>query len=145
MTSSIKYESNLRCTATHLQSGTVIETDAPTDNKGKGEKFSPTDLLCTSLGTCIITTIAIKARDLNIDVSDSDLEVTKYMVSDPRRVGQIDVNVKFLTSLSINENDKAILERTGNNCPVAKSIHPDIKVNIAYEWPLNEPGITTHL
>ena len=134
MTASIIYQGDLRCKATHLQSGTVIETDAPTDNRGKGEKFSPTDLLCVSLGTCIITTIAIKARDMDIDVKSTSLEVTKHMLSEPRRVGGADVIVKFLTSHSIDENDRIILERTGNNCPVAKSIHPDIKVNIEYQW-----------
>jgi uncharacterized OsmC-like protein len=134
MTASIKYEGELRCIATHLQSGTIIETDAPTDNRGKGERFSPTDLLCVSLGTCIITTIAIKANDLNIDVKDTAIEVAKHMLSDPRRVGEIDVNIKFLTTLSIQQNDKIMLERAGNNCPVAKSIHTDIKVNIVYEW-----------
>jgi len=74
MTSSIIYHGDLRCQATHLQSGTIIESDAPTDNHGKGEKFSPTDLLCVSLGTCIITTIAIKAADLNIDVKGTTIE-----------------------------------------------------------------------
>ena len=134
MTASIIYQGDLRCQATHLQSGTVIESDAPTDNRGKGEKFSPTDLLCVSLGTCIITTIALKARDLNIEVKDTAIEVTKHMLNDPRRVGQIDVIVKFPQSLSIDERDKTVLERIGNNCPVAKSIHPDIKANITYKW-----------
>lgn len=143
MTASIIYEGNLRCNATHLQSGTVIETDAPTDNRGKGEKFSPTDLLCVSLGTCIITTIALKARDLGIDVSDTALRVTKYMLGNPRRVGRVDVQVKFLTTLSINSDNKTILEKTGNNCPVAKSIHPDIEVNIVYEWGATESAEET--
>ena len=134
MTASIIYQGDLRCQATHLQSGTLIESDAPSDNRGKGEKFSPTDLLCVSLGTCIITTLAIKAKDLNIDVKDTDIEVTKHMLNDPRRVGQVDVNVKFPQSIIIEEKDKVVLERTGNNCPVAKSIHPDIKLNITYEW-----------
>lgn len=134
MTASIIYKGDLRCEATHLQSGTVIETDAPTDNRGRGEKFSPTDLLCVSLGTCIITTIAIKARDINIEVKDTTIEVTKHMLSDPRRVGQIDVNVKFLTTSSVSEADKMFLQKIGDNCPVAKSIHPDIKVNIDYKW-----------
>ena len=134
MTASIIYQGDLRCQATHLQSGTIIESDAPTDNHGKGEKFSPTDLLCVSLGTCIITTIAIKSKDLDIDVKNTTIEVTKHMLNDPRRVGQIDVNVKFSGSFFIDEKVKIILEKTGNNCPVAKSIHPDIKVNIAYEW-----------
>src|SRR5436190_13528007 len=100
MTASIIYQGDLRCTATHVQSGTMIESDAPTDNHGKGEKFSPTDLLCVSLGTCLITTIAIKANELSIDVKDTVIEVTKHMLNDPRRVGQIDVNVKFSQSLS---------------------------------------------
>lgn len=134
MTASIIYQGDLRCTATHLQSGTIIETDAPTDNRGKGEKFSPTDLLCVSLGTCIITTLAIKARDMGIDVKDTGIEVTKHMLNNPRRVGRIEVNVKFLTNVSVEEKDKIILETTGNNCPVAKSIHADIEVNIIYEW-----------
>jgi len=134
MTASIIYQGDLRCQATHLQSGTVIESDAPTDNRGKGEKFSPTDLLCVSLGTCIITTIALKARDLSVDVKDTTIEVTKHMLNDPRRVGAIDVIVKFSQSLVIDEKDKIVLERTGNNCPVAKSIHPDIKTNIVYQW-----------
>ena len=134
MTASILYQGDLRCGATHLQSDTVIESDAPTDNHGKGEKFSPTDLLCVSLGTCIITTIAIKAADLNIDVKGTTIEVTKHMLNDPRRVGQVDVNVKFPGLFTVDEKDKVVLEKTGNNCPVAKSIHPDIKVNIDYEW-----------
>jgi len=134
MTASILYQGDLRCGATHLQSGTMIESDAPTDNRGKGEKFSPTDLLCVSLGTCIITTIALKARELSLEVKDTIIEVTKHMLNDPRRVGQVDVIVKFPQSLSIEEKDKIVLERTGNNCPVAKSIHPDIKANITYEW-----------
>ena len=134
MTASIFYEGKLRCRSTHLQSGTVIESDAPTDNHGKGEKFSPTDLLCVSLGTCIITTIAIKATDLNIDLKYTTIEVTKHMLNDPRRVGQVDVNVKFPGLFTVDEKDKVVLEKTGNNCPVAKSIHPDIKVNIDYEW-----------
>ena len=134
MTASIIYQDDLRCEATHLQSGSMIESDAPTDNHGKGEKFSPTDLLCVSLGTCLITTIAIKANELSIDVKDTAIEVTKHMLNDPRRVGRIDVNVKFSQSFSIEEKDKTILETTGNNCPVAKSIHPDIKVNIVYQW-----------
>lgn len=134
MTASIVYQGDLRCKATHVQSGTVIESDAPTDNHGKGEKFSPTDLLCVSLGTCIITTIAIKARDINIDVKNTAIEVTKFMLNDPRRVAQIDVNVKFPQSLTIEEKNKVFLERIGNNCPVAKSIHPDIKVDIVYKW-----------
>jgi uncharacterized OsmC-like protein len=133
MTASIIYQGDLRCSATHLQSGTVIETDAPTDNRGKGEKFSPTDSLCVSLGTCMITTMALKARDMNIELKDTKIEITKHMLKDPRRVGQIDVTL-HLPKLNLNEEEKATLETSGNNCPVAKSLHPDLKMNIQYNW-----------
>ena len=132
MTASIIYEGSLRCLSTHVQSGTIIETDAPTDNRGKGEKFSPTDLLCISLATCIITTMALKALEMEIDLSESTLLVTKHMLSDPRRVGQVDVSITFPGSLLLEEKDRLILERTGNTCPVARSLHPDVKLNIIY-------------
>ncbi len=133
MTASIVYQGDLRCKATHLQSGTEIETDAPTDNQGKGEKFSPTDTLCVSLATCIITTLALKARSLNLELKDTKMEVTKHMLKDPRRVGQIDVSI-FFPELEISEEQKLTLQETGNNCPVAKSLHPDLKLNIQYNW-----------
>lgn len=134
MTASVVYEGNLRCKAKHLQSGTIIETDAPTDNQGKGEKFSPTDTLCVALATCVVTTMAIKAKDINIDLADTDIEVTKHMLSDPRRVGQIDIILKFPESLNIEEKDKQYLEKIGNNCPVAKSLSNELKINIQYNW-----------
>jgi len=133
MTASIIYQGDLRCKATHLQSGTEIETDAPTDNQGKGEKFSPTDALCVSLATCIITTLAIKARSISLELSDTKMEVTKHMLKDPRRVGQIDV-VIFFPKLELNEEQKLTLQETGNNCPVAKSLNPDLIMNIQYNW-----------
>ncbi len=133
MTASIIYEGDLRCSATHLQSGSVVETDAPTDNHGKGEKFSPTDTLCVSLGTCLITTMALKARDMNIELKHTKIDITKHMLKDPRRVGQIDVTLHF-PPLNLNEEQRSILETTGNNCPVAKSLHPDLKTNIQYNW-----------
>lgn len=133
MTASIIYRGDLRCEAKHLQSGSVIETDAPTDNRGKGEKFSPTDMLCVSLATCLVTTMALKARELNIELKETNVEVTKHMLKDPRRVGQIDVTINFPV-LNLNAADKTTLENTGNNCPVAKSLHPDLKTNIVYNW-----------
>jgi putative redox protein len=134
MTATIIYKGELRCSAIHNQSGTVIETDAPTDNRGKGERFSPTDLLCVSLGTCIITTMGIKAVDMGIDLSGTTLEVQKHMLSDPRRVGKIDVLLKFPASLQLDEKNKTILQRAGDTCPVKKSIHPEIEANIMYDW-----------
>ena len=134
MTASIVYTGNLRCTAQHLQSGTVIESDAPTDNRGKGEKFSPTDLLCVSLATCMLTTMAIKAAELQVDITNAKAEVTKHMLSNPRRVGKIEVAVNLPANGT--ENDRKILEKTGDNCPVMKSIHPEIEVVISYNWNL---------
>ena len=134
MTASVVYKGNLRCECTHIQSGTVIETDAPTDNKGKGERFSPTDTLCLALATCMVTTMGIKANDMNIDLSNTSIAVTKHMLSEPRRIGKIDVILTFPATLQLDEKDRVILERIGNNCPVAKSLHPDLDVNIEYNW-----------
>jgi uncharacterized OsmC-like protein len=134
MTSSIVYKGNLRCEAEHLQSNSTIETDAPTDNRGKGERFSPTDLLCVSLATCMLTTMGIKANDMNIDMNNSKADVTKHMASDPRRVSKIEVSVSLPEI--INEKERLILERTGNNCPVAKSVHPNIELVLNYKWTL---------
>ena len=126
MTASIVYKGNLRCECTHLQSGTVIETDAPTDNRGKGERFSPTDTVCVALATCIITTMGIKAQDMNIELANTRIAVTKHMLSDPRRIGRIDVVLEFPAGLQLDEKDRLILERVGDNCPVIKSLHPDL-------------------
>jgi putative redox protein len=134
MTASIVYTGNLRCTARHIQSGTIIESDAPTDNRGKGEKFSPTDLLCVSLATCMLTTMAIKAGELQVDIINAKAEVTKHMLSDPRRVGKIEVALSLPGNGS--ENDRKILQETGDNCPVMKSIHPQIELVINYSWSL---------
>jgi putative redox protein len=132
MTASIIYKGNLRCEAEHLQSKTTIETDAPTDNRGKGERFSPTDLLCVSLATCMLTTMGIKAADMNINISNTRADVTKHMASDPRRVSKIEVTVTLPGNA--NEKERIILEKTGTNCPVAKSIHPEIVLVLNYQW-----------
>lgn len=134
MTASIVYKGHLRCECTHLQSGTVIETDAPTDNRGKGERFSPTDTLCVALATCVVTTMALKANDLNIDLAGTTIALTKHMLSDPRRIGKIDVILSFPATLQLEDKDRIILQRIGDNCPVAKSLHPDLQVNIEYKW-----------
>lgn len=134
MTSQIIYKGDLRTTATHLQSGTVIETDAPTDNQGKGERFSPTDLVATALGTCMITTMAINARTMNIELDGARVDVTKIMVSDPRRVGKIVAHMYMPAGLHVDEKTKAILERTARTCPVERSLHPDVALDIAFYW-----------
>lgn len=132
MTASIIYTGNLRCEAQHIQSKTQIETDAPTDNHGKGESFSPTDLLCASLATCMLTTMGIRANDLDVDITNAKAQVTKHMASNPRRVAKIEVAVSLPGNGS--DKNKLILESAGTNCPVAKSIHPDIELAIEYKW-----------
>jgi len=135
MIATILYEGNLRCNARHLQSGTSIETDAPTDNKGKGDRFSPTDLVCTALATCIITTMAIKTGTMGIELKGTSINVKKHMVTDPiRMIGAIDVEINFPKSLILEEKDQLILKRVGDNCPVTKSLHPDVKLNIQYNF-----------
>ncbi len=133
MTANIIYTGSLRCAATHLQSGSIIETDAPTDNRGKGERFSPTDLVCVALATCIVTTIAMKAIDMEINIDDTKIAVTKHMKNEPRRIGKIDVKIDF-SSNKVDEKTKTILERVGHTCPVHRSIHPDVEMNIEYVW-----------
>ena len=134
MTATVVYKGDLRCECTHLQSGTVTETDAPTDNRGKGERFSPTDTLCISLSTCMITTMGIKAADMKVDIKDSKLDITKHMLSDPRRIGKIEIILNMKTSQPLEEKDKKILQIVGDNCPVMKSLHPDLNVVTEYRW-----------
>lgn len=134
MTASIVYKGHLRCECTHLQSGTIIETDAPTDNRGKGERFSPTDTLCVALATCAVTTMALKANDMGIDLAGTSIAVTKHMLSEPRRIGKVEVELTLPASLQLEEKDRVILQRLGDNCPVAKSLHPDLDVQISYNW-----------
>ncbi|MDV2859278.1 OsmC family protein [Psychrobacter sp. CAM01] len=132
-TSKVTYQGDLRTTAIHLQSNNEIITDAPTDNQGKGEAFSPTDLLATSLASCMLTIIGIKARDMNVDLAGTTAEVTKVMAADPRRVSEIHVAITF--NKQLDEKTQKIFHNTALTCPVAKSIHPDImqKVTINFK------------
>lgn len=134
MTSQIIYKGDLRCEATHLQSGTEIETDAPTDNQGKGERFSPTDLVAAALGTCMITTMGIKARNMNIPLEGTRLEITKIMASDPRRIGKIIVHMYFPDTLKPDDKTREILERTARTCPVERTLHPDVELDMQFYW-----------
>jgi uncharacterized OsmC-like protein len=133
MTASIVYKGDLRCECTHIQSGTIIETDAPTDNRGKGERFSPTDTVCVALATCMITTMGIRAIDMQIDLSGAKLDVTKHMLSDPRRIGKIEVTL-HIPSAGVEQKDRLVLEKIGDNCPVMKSLHPDLEISTKYNW-----------
>src|SRR3954467_15358241 len=111
MTAKILYEGNLRTVATHLQSGTVIETDAPTDNQGKGERFSPTDLVATALGNCMMTIMGIKARDMQDNLVGTTMDITKIMAQNPRRIGEIKVAINFPADLNLDSRQREILER----------------------------------
>ncbi|WP_201607510.1 OsmC family protein [Psychrobacter okhotskensis] len=123
-TSKVTYQGDLRTTAIHLQSKDEIITDAPTDNQGKGEAFSPTDLLATSLASCMLTIIGIKARDMDIDIAGTMSEVTKVMAADPRRVSEVHVAITF--SQLLDDKTQKIFYNTALTCPVANSLHPDI-------------------
>ena len=133
MTSTVVYNGDLRTTCTHLKSGNSFETDAPIDNNGKGERFSPTDLLATSLATCMITVMGIKARTMGFDLNDVKIDVLKIMKADPRRVSGIELTFHIPDALKdIDEKTKTILKNTGNTCPVQFSIHPDVEVKV--DW-----------
>ncbi|MDR3713795.1 MAG: OsmC family protein [Puia sp.] len=134
MTSTVIYEGELRTVATHLQSGSVIETDAPLDNQGRAERFSPTDLVATALGSCMMTIMGIKARDMEVDLRGTKIEIQKTMKADPRRIGGIDLTFHFPESLKLSEKQQTIFERAAHTCPVIYSIHPDIVVQIIFNW-----------
>ena len=131
-TSKVTYLGDLRTSSIHLQSGSEIISDAPLDNNGKGEAFSPTDTVANGLASCRFTVMGIKAKDLEVDFYGSNAEVTKIMGIDPRRITEIHVTFNF----SINPDDKikTILERTAMTCPVFFSLHPEIKKEITFNW-----------
>lgn len=131
-TSKVTYLGNLRTSSIHLQSGSEIITDAPVDNNGKGEAFSPTDTVANGLATCMLTVMGIKARDLAVNFDGSTAEVIKIMGTEPRRITEI--HVVFTMNLVTDEKTKTILERTAMTCPVHFSLHPDIKREITFNW-----------
>lgn len=132
MTSKITYTGDLRTVSVHIQSGVEILSDAPKDNNGKGEAFSPTDALANALGTCMMTIMGIKARDLNVDLVGSNIEITKIMQSEPRKISKIVAVLNM--AVTADEKTKIILERAGMNCPVFLSLHPDIEKDITFNW-----------
>ena len=134
MTSTVIYDGDLRTVATHLQSGTVIQTDAPVDNQGKGGSFSPSDLVATALGSCMLTIMGMKARDMDVDLKGTKIEILKIMKQDPRRIGGINLTFHFPNGFRANEKQQTILERAAHTCPVIYSIHPDIELKIVFNW-----------
>ena len=130
------YLGSLRTQATHIQSGTTILTDAPADNMGKGEAFSPTDLMATSLGTCIITTMGIVAQRDGIELDGSNIAITKVMsTAAPRRIAKIEVVIDIQTNRELSTDECKKLERSAHTCPVALSLHLEIEQVIAINWP----------
>ncbi len=133
MTSKVIYKGELRTTCTHLPSGSSFDTDAPVDNYGKGERFSPTDLMATSLATCMVTVMGIKAHAMNIDLTGIKIDVEKIMIANPRRIGAINLTFHLPDSLStLDEKKKVIFINTANTCPVQLSLHPEISVKV--DW-----------
>ena len=134
ITSTVLYKGELRTEAIHLQSNTKIYTDAPKDNNGKGEAFSPTDLVATALASCMISIMGIVALKEGITPLDGAFaEVTKVMVADPRRISEIHIKMTFPKN-DFSEKEKKIYEHAALTCPVAKSLHPDIKQVIEFVW-----------
>ncbi len=136
MTATIKgqYKGNLRNEITHVKSKSTILIDAPVDNHGKGEAFSPTDLVCGALGACMMTLMGVTAQSHDIDIDGTTYEIKKTMASDPRRIGQIDLVFTF-PNREYTQKQQTMLWKAAETCPVAKSIHPDIIVNITMNFP----------
>ena len=132
MTSKVFYQGNLRTKCVHIKSGNEIITDAPVDNFGKGEAFSPTDTVATALASCMLTVMGIKANQLKIDFKNCNSEVEKIMSSNPRRISEIRVNINL--PLKISSEDKAIIIKAGDNCPIHNSLNPKLKRVIKYNW-----------
>jgi uncharacterized OsmC-like protein len=125
-TSRVIYLGDLRTEALHLKAGQIIFTDAPVDNQGKGEAFSPTDLLATSLGVCAITVVGIAARTHGFNVDGTTIKITKIMASEPRRVGELVVEFDF-PATNYSDKEKAIITNTIKTCPVSQSLSPNLK------------------
>ncbi len=132
-TAKTTYTGGLRTNAVHLKSNTKIVTDAPVDNQGKGESFSPTDLVATALGSCMLTIMGIKARDKDIDMEGATVEVLKTMASNPRRIARLDIKMT-MPDKPFSDRDKKILEQSAKACPVGNSLHPDVEVVADIIW-----------
>ncbi|KAF2081486.1 OsmC family protein [Flavobacterium sp. GN10] len=132
MTSKVTYLGDLRTSSIHVQSGSEIISDAPVDNNGKGEAFSPTDTVANALASCMMTIMGIKARDLEVDFVGSTAEVTKIMNAEPRRIGAIEI--VFQMKSNADEKSKTILERAAMTCPVFLSLSSEIEKKITFNW-----------
>ena len=140
MTSKVHYKGALRTVASHLASGSKIETDAPVDNHGRGERFSPTDLVATALASCMLTVMGIVADRNGYNLEGTECEVTKEMSDSPRRIARIVVVISFPTHAPKSAKDRTILERAAATCPVHQSLHPDIVQDISFHWAALQDG-----
>jgi uncharacterized OsmC-like protein len=132
MTSKVTYLGDLRTSSIHVQSGNEIISDAPLDNKGKGEAFSPTDTVANALASCMMTVMGIKARDMDLDLKGSTAEVTKIMNAEPRRIGVIEITFEMVGT--DDQKNITILERTAMTCPVFMSLNTEIEKKITFNW-----------
>lgn len=129
----IEYQGDLHCLARHTPSGSALTTDAPTDNGGRGEAFSPTDLVATALGSCMVTIMGLVAKRRNWDLTGTQIKVIKEMAAQPaRRIKRLTVGVLFPARLSLTAADQALLEKAARECPVLQSLHPDVEVAVTY-------------
>jgi putative redox protein len=128
----IAYQGELRCVAVHAPSGIELLTDAPKDNRGKGESFSPTDLVATALGTCLMTIMGIAAQSMKIDMRGTKVTVKKEMAANPRRIARLTVTINVPTR--VDEEQKRKLIEAAMTCPVHKSLHPDVQMPIEFKW-----------
>ena len=132
MTSKVEYKGNLRTEAEHIASGNTIITDAPVDNNGKGEAFSPTDTVATALASCALTIMGIKAESMDWDISGITAEVTKIMGTEPRRISKIKID--FKVPFETDDKQRKLLEKTAKTCPVFMSLHPDMEKELNFIW-----------
>lgn len=134
MTIKTTYTGSLRTEATHIDSGATIFTDAPKDNQGNGEAFSPTDLLSASLGSCMLTIMGIAARTHGIAIEGTEIEITKIMGAEPRRVAEIVIVFNMPKNVEYSAKERKILEAAAYSCPVSKSLHPDLIQNVTFNY-----------
>lgn len=135
MTSTIIYKGHLRTEMTHLQSGSIVETDAPTDNNGNGERFSPTDLVATAMGSCMLTIMGIACNTHSINIDGTLIEITKIMQANPRRIAEIVAKITIKGQSSYSEKEQKIIENAALTCPVYLSLHPELKKTVDFMWP----------
>ncbi|RCK78362.1 MAG: putative stress-induced protein OsmC [Candidatus Ozemobacter sibiricus] len=130
------YQGDLHCEAVHGPSGSVLHTDAPLDNGGRGERFSPTDLVATALGSCVLTILGLLARQHGWPLEGTRIDLVKEMVTDPvRRIGRVTADVHFPAGLRFSAKDRLIIRRAAETCPVKHSLHPDVTVDLRFHFP----------